>query len=175
MSDEQIKYMVNRFLGWKLPENFSPDGGIHFTPTYRGVGGKAMAHEPVGTNLFDAGQAEVMIRYLVEDVSEASTTGTEEDTNEHTASHISDSDAKQEEAIDRILKSKAEIDWRGIDDPKEAHAEAKAAIQSLLAEARINELDKLQRKDMMANYPVIDTYIDTRLAELAALGGKSDE
>jgi hypothetical protein len=31
MSDEQIKYMVDRFLGWRLPENFNPDGGISFT------------------------------------------------------------------------------------------------------------------------------------------------
>lgn len=26
MTDDQIKHMVNRFLGWKLPENFNPDG-----------------------------------------------------------------------------------------------------------------------------------------------------
>jgi hypothetical protein len=28
MTDEQIKHMVNRFLGWRLPENFQPDAGI---------------------------------------------------------------------------------------------------------------------------------------------------
>ena len=28
MKDSQIKYMVDRFLMWKLPDNFSPDNGI---------------------------------------------------------------------------------------------------------------------------------------------------
>ena len=28
LTDEQIKYMRDRFLGWKLPENFNPDNGI---------------------------------------------------------------------------------------------------------------------------------------------------
>ena len=28
ITDEQIKYMRDRFLGWKLPEGFNPDGGI---------------------------------------------------------------------------------------------------------------------------------------------------
>lgn len=26
--DKQIDFMVTRFLGWKLPENFNPDNGI---------------------------------------------------------------------------------------------------------------------------------------------------
>ena len=25
--------MVNRFLSWKLPDDFAPDGGIVFTPS----------------------------------------------------------------------------------------------------------------------------------------------
>ena len=29
MNDEQIKHMVNRFLGWKLPDDFHPDGASH--------------------------------------------------------------------------------------------------------------------------------------------------
>ena len=66
MTDEQIKHMANRFLGWRLPETFHPDGGITFEP----VGNKGSAHEyqrnPVGTNLLDATQAETMVRYLVE-------------------------------------------------------------------------------------------------------------
>lgn len=27
MTDDQIKYMAGRFLSWKLPKNFNPDGG----------------------------------------------------------------------------------------------------------------------------------------------------
>lgn len=65
MTDEQIKYMVSRFLGWKLPTSFNPDGGISFSPT----GNTGTAHEykfnPVGTNLLDMDQATEMVRYLV--------------------------------------------------------------------------------------------------------------
>jgi hypothetical protein len=62
--DEQIKYMVDRFLGWRLPENFNPDAGISFKKTFNENTPWPMKHEPVGTNLFDAGQAEEMIRYM---------------------------------------------------------------------------------------------------------------
>ena len=66
MTESQIKHMVDRFLGWRLPENFSPDCGISFDP----VGNKGTPHEyrrnPVGTNLLTAVQAEAMVRYMVE-------------------------------------------------------------------------------------------------------------
>jgi hypothetical protein len=66
MTEDQIKYMANRFLTWKLPENFHPDGGVSFEP----VGNKGTPYEysraPVGTNLLTAEQAEAMIRHLLE-------------------------------------------------------------------------------------------------------------
>jgi hypothetical protein len=71
---DHIKHMVNRFLSWKLPENFNPDGGISFKREYNdspaamallGID-KPMKHEPTGTNLFDAVQAEAMVRHMVE-------------------------------------------------------------------------------------------------------------
>jgi len=66
MTEDQIKHMTNRFLGWKLPADFKPDNGINFEP----VGNPGTEHqysrEPSGTNLFDATQAEAMIRHLVE-------------------------------------------------------------------------------------------------------------
>ncbi len=34
MTEDQIKHMVNRFLGWKLPEHFKPDAGISFEPEF---------------------------------------------------------------------------------------------------------------------------------------------
>jgi hypothetical protein len=65
--DEQIKHMVNRFLQWRLPENFNPDGGISFERMGNAHSpGWAYKREPVGTNLFDATQTEEMIRYLVD-------------------------------------------------------------------------------------------------------------
>ena len=61
MTDAQIKHMVDRFLQWKLPDNFSPDAGISsFKPNFNENTSHPMKHEPVGTNLFDATQAETM-------------------------------------------------------------------------------------------------------------------
>jgi hypothetical protein len=55
-TDDQIKNMVDRFLGWELPEDFAPDCGISF---------QKINSDPVGTNLFTADQAEAMIKYLL--------------------------------------------------------------------------------------------------------------
>lgn len=66
MTDAQIKHMVDRFLGWKLPETFSPDAGISFKPTFNENTAYPMRHEPAGTNLFDATQATAMVRYMIE-------------------------------------------------------------------------------------------------------------
>lgn len=71
MTDDQIKHMVQRFLGWKLPENFSPDAGISFKPEFNvewnaKQGLPSQRHEPVGTNLLDYTQAEAMVRHIIE-------------------------------------------------------------------------------------------------------------
>jgi hypothetical protein len=66
MTDEQIKHMVNRFLGWRLPENFQPDAGISFKAEFNEHTAHPMKHQPSGTNLFDASQADAMVRYMVE-------------------------------------------------------------------------------------------------------------
>jgi hypothetical protein len=66
VTDEQIKYMVDRFLEWRLPENFNPDAGISFKPDFNEHTAHPMKHEPIGTNLFDAVQAEEMVRYLID-------------------------------------------------------------------------------------------------------------
>jgi len=74
MTDEQIKYMVDRFLAWRLPDNFRPDAGISFNPEYNveynaAQGLPPARHHPTGTNLFDATQAEAMVRYMVSGMS----------------------------------------------------------------------------------------------------------
>lgn len=66
MNDEQIKHMVDRFLGWKLPEDFNPDGGISFKKEFNEHTDHPMKNEPLGTNLLDAIQAEAMVRYMVD-------------------------------------------------------------------------------------------------------------
>ena len=54
-----VKAMTNRFLGWKLPEDFGPDCGISFTPLGHPNGW------PIGTNLFTATQAQAMFEYCL--------------------------------------------------------------------------------------------------------------
>ena len=61
MTEDQIKHMKDRFLGWHIPRDFSPVDGISYTPTPH-----HKFNMPMGTNLFTATQAEAMIRYLVE-------------------------------------------------------------------------------------------------------------
>lgn len=74
MTEDQIKHMVDRFLSWKLPENFHPDAGISFEPEFNKEwnakqGKPPQRHKPSGTNLFDATQAEVMVRHMIEGLS----------------------------------------------------------------------------------------------------------
>jgi hypothetical protein len=71
MNNDQIKRMVDRFLGWKLPENFSPDGGISFKRLGNIGTPHEYRHDPVGTNLFDATQAYAMVQYMVDGVDHA--------------------------------------------------------------------------------------------------------
>ncbi len=66
MNDAQIKHMVDRFLAWRLPEDFRPDGGIHFdADAAKKLDPRNLRYEPNGTNLFDARQAEAMVRHMV--------------------------------------------------------------------------------------------------------------
>ncbi len=66
MTPEQIAHMVNRFLGWRLPENFNPDAGISFKAEFNENTPWPMRHEPTGTNLFDATQADAMVHHMVD-------------------------------------------------------------------------------------------------------------
>jgi len=54
---ELIKIAVDRFLGWKLPDDFNPDGGISF---------KKGLSDTIGTNLFTAQQAQEMFEYVLD-------------------------------------------------------------------------------------------------------------
>jgi hypothetical protein len=76
MTDEQIKHMVSRFLCWRLPEDFQPDNGISFRPTFNeeymaSLGKPPMRHDPVGTNLLNYTQAEAMVRHMLEGLPRA--------------------------------------------------------------------------------------------------------
>jgi hypothetical protein len=66
MTEEQIKHMVDRFLGWKLPANFNPDDGISFEKVAGANGPHPFTRTPSGTNLLSAEQATVMVRHMLE-------------------------------------------------------------------------------------------------------------
>lgn len=61
--DAMLKVMVDRFLGWKLPQDFGPDAGISFAPH------ATQTHDspywPSGTNLLHAGQALEMFKHCL--------------------------------------------------------------------------------------------------------------
>lgn len=65
-ADNLVSHMVQRFLGWRLPENFGPDCGIKFE-RLSNVGTEwERQNEPTGTNLLDAEQAKAMFAYCIE-------------------------------------------------------------------------------------------------------------
>ena len=53
-----IEQAVDRFLCWRLPEDFAPDGGITFDRN-------GHKYEPVGTNLLTAEQAKQMFLHCM--------------------------------------------------------------------------------------------------------------
>jgi hypothetical protein len=64
-TEDQINSMVDRFLGWKLPANFTPDAGISFKAEYNEHTPWPARHEPMGTNLFHKDQARQMVEYML--------------------------------------------------------------------------------------------------------------
>jgi len=58
MTDFHLDAAVNRFLGWKLPDDFNPDGGITRNSKFNSL-------KPTGTNLLDATQAREMLAYVL--------------------------------------------------------------------------------------------------------------
>lgn len=71
MTEAQIKHMVDRFLGWRLPRDFTPDCGISFKPEFNveynaSRGQPPERHAPVGTNLLTAEQATAMVRHMLD-------------------------------------------------------------------------------------------------------------
>lgn len=61
-----IAVMVNRFLGWRVPDDFTPDGGVIFKPIEHPD--DATVREncwPTGTNLLSATQAKAMFEYVL--------------------------------------------------------------------------------------------------------------
>lgn len=69
LAEKIIRQAVDRFLSWKLPNDFNPDCGIHFdADEAKKLNPRNHRYEPVGTNLFTATQATEMVRYILGDV-----------------------------------------------------------------------------------------------------------
>lgn len=62
MNKTMIDKMVDRFLGWKLPEDFAPDSYVTFD---REKAKQNPNFWPVGTNLLTAEQARAMIAHML--------------------------------------------------------------------------------------------------------------
>lgn len=56
--------MVNLFLGWRLPDDFYPDGGVSFAREVNG-GPRPRDWWPTGTNLLNADQARAMLTHVI--------------------------------------------------------------------------------------------------------------
>lgn len=71
MTEDQIEHMASRFLNWKLPAGFNPDGGVSFEK----IGNKGTPHEytrePVGTNLIGYTDAVAMVRHMLEELPDS--------------------------------------------------------------------------------------------------------
>ena len=65
MSKELIDEAVNRFLAWKLPQDFYPDSGIAFNAKLHDTWGGYPNSWPTGTNLFTAEQARAMFQHCL--------------------------------------------------------------------------------------------------------------
>lgn len=135
MNDKQIKYMVARFLGWKLPADFKPDAGISFKADYNENTEYPAKHQPVGTNLFDATQTEAMVRYLAQGIDLVD----ERPTSDTKSSKSAPDSTNIRAAIDKILRH----NYQAILDsnpPKNvsfmlSHHTAEQEIEALLASA----------------------------------------
>lgn len=57
--------MVNRFLGWPLPDDLTPDCGISFEPISSKGTKWESRRKPIGTNLLTAVQARAMLEYVL--------------------------------------------------------------------------------------------------------------
>lgn len=69
MTKDQIDHMVQRFLMWKLPETFNPDGGVSFKPSYAEEPYRSR-HWPTGTNVLCYTEAKAMVEHMIEGLPE---------------------------------------------------------------------------------------------------------
>ena len=146
----EIKYMVDRFLSWKLPDNFSPDAGVHFDPPI-------LRPWPTGTNLLDATQADAMVRYMVDGLPAESPAPSDAAAMREAAAKVAD-DAANNDTVGN------EPYWRGY---RTAGADIAAAIRALPLplDTRDGEIAELRAKLSRVAYSI--DLIGTALMDFA--------
>lgn len=77
--------MVDRFLSWKLPDDFHPDAGINFKREYNEGTPYPGKHQPIGTNLLSATQAKAMLEHVLNAAPHAERSSGTEDSAEQRA------------------------------------------------------------------------------------------
>ena len=118
MVNNIIKNAVDRFLGWKLPKDFHPDCGIKFEPKYNNGTEQGGLHEPVGTNLFDAMQAEAMIRAIIGEDLDLLVKAIDEQKERAVAEAVREERTKHYAIVNYILNKNSHPDNKGIDFEK---------------------------------------------------------
>lgn len=103
MAKPLIDQAVDRFLGWKLPDDFSPDGGISFSPYFNEGTPYQMRHTSSGTNLLSGIQAKAML--------------------EHVAAPLLERIATLEEAIRTLDATDTAHRHTGLGDPAKAYSD----------------------------------------------------
>ena len=104
MTEDQIQHMTYRFLMWKLPKPFRPDNRINFDPPAPLNSGTPYENDlwPTGTNLFDAGQAEAIVRHMVEGMPAE-------------VREIGSNDAPDEDWFEEVIGDSLDMDWTARD------------------------------------------------------------
>lgn len=119
-----VKAAVDRFLGWKLPQDFAPDAGISFMPSTHPLGW------PVGTNLLSADQAKAMFEHALAGVACANEPKTATSYLQPHQQRVVDERAELDE---RLAKLSAFIDgatFRTLDADEQNRLEQQAAVMA---------------------------------------------
>jgi hypothetical protein len=108
MTDDQINHMVDRFLSWKLPrDTFNPDCGISFNKAPINTDTPwPSQYEPSGTNLFDAMQADAMVRHMVDGLPGSNDV---RDLSVNFGRHAAPADAEPVAVLVEELRSRADV------------------------------------------------------------------
>lgn len=132
-ASEIISKAVDRFLWWKLPKDFGPDGGIEFIPPIH----KEDHWWPVGTNLLTDTQAREMFEFVLKDslIEAFKKMQNELDT------YVTDSTESEIEDALKIKQLNRENQWYAEALSKRGMINTKLELENKALKERIKELE----------------------------------